>query len=336
MAGSPSTQMPSSRPLQERSEPGALLVAPWTGDGHPDHAACGRAVAAVAQSAGLPWLEYPIWAWHWASPEGQDLPAAGWWRLPLDPEDRDHKRDALQRYHSQHAALSELPGDEPILSPGFLSHFNSDRELFLGHRPATTLDAGYFDRRYQRADDPWGFESRWYERRKRALTLAVLPRRRFVATFEPGCGTGLLSAELARRSDRLLAGDIAAAATEATRRRLAGLGNVTVRQLTVPAQWPAEAFDLVVLSELGYYLDDQDLDLLVERAVGSLTDDGVMVGCHWRHPVADHRRSGDEVHERLSAAGGLSSLARYCDDDVVLDVWVRGAPTSVAAAEGLV
>ena len=114
------------------------------------------------------------------------------------------------------------------------------------------------------------------------------------------------------------------------------MDNVTVRQLTVPADWPAEGFDLVVLSELGYYLDDADLDLLVERAVGSLTDDGVLVGCHWRHPVADHRRSGDEVHEKLAAAPGLSSLARYRDDDMVLDVWVRGAPTSVATAEGLV
>jgi len=322
--------------LQKLSSSGTLLVCPWTGDGHPDHAACGHAAAAVAENVGLTWLEYPIWAWHWAAPASPELPATGWWRLALDPDDRDRKRVAVQRYRSQHTALSDLPGDQAILGPDFLSHFDSHREMYLGHGSSATLDAGYFDRRYGRADDPWGFESRWYEERKRALTLAVLPRRRFAATFEPGCGTGLLSVELARRSDRLLVGDISAAATKLTAHRLVGLEHVAVQQLTVPADWPAARFDLVVLSELGYYLDDADLDLLVERAAGSLTADGVLVGCHWRHPVADHRRPGDEVHEKLAAAPGLSSLARYRDDDMVLDVWVRGAPTSVATAEGLV
>jgi LmbE family N-acetylglucosaminyl deacetylase/SAM-dependent methyltransferase len=324
-----------SAALRDVSRPGALLVAPWIGDGHPDHAACGRAAEAVADGR-MSWLEYPIWAWHWARADRADIPESGWWRLALDAGDVSAKRAALACYVSQHTALSDRPGDEAILGADFLAHFDSDRELYLGHRPSVTLDAGYFDRRYDRSDDPWGFESRWYEERKRALTLAMLPRRRFASTFEPGCGTGLLSLELAQRSDLLLAADISMAATEATRRRLTGLDHVTVQQLTVPADWPAERFDLVVLSELGYYLDDADLDHLVERAAGALSDDGVLVGCHWRHPVADHRRSGDDVHEKLAAAPELSSLARYRDDDVAVDVWVRGPATSIATVEGLV
>ena len=39
-----------------------------------------------------------------------------------------------------------------------------------------SLTVDYFDRVYASSDDPWGFASRWYERRKRQLTMASLPR----------------------------------------------------------------------------------------------------------------------------------------------------------------
>ena len=38
-----------------------------------------------------------------------------------------------------------------------------------------TLGADYFAGIYAAADDPWGLASRWYERRKYALTVAALP-----------------------------------------------------------------------------------------------------------------------------------------------------------------
>ena len=39
----------------------------------------------------------------------------------------------------------------------------------------------YFDRLFADNDDPWAFRQRWYERRKRALTLALLTRPRYAA-----------------------------------------------------------------------------------------------------------------------------------------------------------
>ncbi|EPN67648.1 methyltransferase, partial [Pseudomonas syringae pv. actinidiae ICMP 19101] len=57
----------------------------------------------------------------------------------------------------------------------------------------------YFDELFRNNDDPWAFKQRWYERRKRALTLAALPRERYRAIFEPGCANGELSADLAER-----------------------------------------------------------------------------------------------------------------------------------------
>jgi len=67
-----------------------------------------------------------------------------------------------------------------------------------------TLGGDYFDAMYEAATDPWGFEDRWYEQRKYAISLALLPERRYRHAFEPGCSIGVLSGMLAGRCDRLL------------------------------------------------------------------------------------------------------------------------------------
>ncbi|WP_395726882.1 SAM-dependent methyltransferase [Nakamurella sp.] len=203
----------------------------------------------------------------------------------------------------------------------------------LRHR--RTLPAGYFETLYQDSDDPWGLGRSWYEQRKRALTMAVLPRARFRSAFEPGCALGLLTELLAPRCDRLVATDIAAEPLAALARRFAADPQVDVRQLAVPRQWPSGEFDLVVLSEIGYYLDHADLSAVIDRTVGSLAADGVVVACHWRHPAAGYPLTGDEVHEALTAASGLTVLAAHLEEDFRLDMFARPGAPSVARADGV-
>ena len=85
---------------------------------------------------------------------------------------------------------------------------------------AMTLGPDYFDRLYDEHRDPWGFQSRWYEKRKRRLTMAALPSERYGSVFEPGCSIGVLTADLTARSDHVLAMDISARALLEARRRL--------------------------------------------------------------------------------------------------------------------
>jgi SAM-dependent methyltransferase len=86
----------------------------------------------------------------------------------------------------------------------------------------------YFDALYDACDDPWGFRSRWYERRKRLLTMAMLPRERYRRAFEPGCGNGELSAQLADRCDSLLAADLNETAVHLAALRVAAMPHVLV------------------------------------------------------------------------------------------------------------
>ncbi len=193
--------------------------------------------------------------------------------------------------------------------------------------------AEYFDALFEGNTDPWGFKSRWYEARKRALTLACLPRWRYERAYEPGCANGELSAALATRCDYLLVTDGSQGAVNLANARLGDLSNVEVKQAWVPLHWPLQTFDLIVLSEFGFYLDASDLDSLAQKAVASLRPGGTVLACHWRRPIEGCEFTGDEVHQRLSKEMGMAQVSHLLEPDMRLDVWSHDA-RSVAQHEG--
>jgi SAM-dependent methyltransferase len=201
-----------------------------------------------------------------------------------------------------------------------------------------SLDQGYFDGMYAASADPWGFASRWYEARKYALSLALLPRERYGHAFEPGCSIGVLTELLAPRCDQLLACDVAAAAVDSAARRTASRGNVRVGRMDILRDWPPGKFDLIVFSEVLYYYAGEDLNRVLDRAAAALRPDGNLLAVHWRHPVADYPRSGDEVHLILAGHPGLARLVEHREPDFVAEVYARagGRRVSVAEAGGLV
>ncbi|GAA3953653.1 class I SAM-dependent DNA methyltransferase [Actinoplanes auranticolor] len=196
---------------------------------------------------------------------------------------------------------------------------------------------GYFQQMYADSPDPWSFDSRWYDNRKHGLTVAALPHARYRSAFEPGCSTGALTARLAPRCAALLAVDAVESAVATAAHRLAAQPHVTVAQARMPYEWPRQTFDLIVLSELGYYFDDTDLDALIAQTVAALEPGGDLVAVHWRRPVAEHARPGEEVHARLDATPGLALTAQHVEADFLLEVYARTppAPRSVAEREGL-
>jgi SAM-dependent methyltransferase len=187
---------------------------------------------------------------------------------------------------------------------------------------------------FARSDDPWMFRSRWYEARKRALTLACLPAPRYGSGYEPGCANGELSAALAERCDRLTISDGVTAAVELARARVAGLPNVRVLQAWVPQQWPDETFDLIVISELGYFLDREQLVLMATKVLSSLRPGGTVLACHWRWPIEQGELDGDTVHQILQQHLQMPRLCSLLEPDFRLDIWCQDG-RSVAAREGL-
>lgn len=128
---------------------------------------------------------------------------------------------------------------------------------------------------YARDPDPWGFAS--------------LPAARYRSGFEPGCSIGVLTRLLAGRCDMLLATDVVEAGLAQARARTADLPHVTVERRAVPDDWPPGTFELVVLSELGYYQRVDGLQRLLRGAVESLVPGGHLLAVHWRPFVPDYR-----------------------------------------------
>ena len=187
----------------------------------------------------------------------------------------------------------------------------------------TRVPIGRFEATYARSRDPWGFSTRWYERRKYALTVAALPERRYRRGFEPGCSIGVLTAQLADRCDYLLAADGVDAAVQQAKDRVAGRDNVTVRRLVLPGEWPDGPWDLVVLSELGYYFDDDDLARLLDRAAETAAAGATLVAVHWRG-ATDYPLSGDAVHQAIDDHGSFTHLGGYREPLFRLDTYRRG------------
>lgn len=296
---------------------GCVLLAPWRDDGHPDHAAAGRVAARVAQEYAAVLGEYPIWAWHWARDE--DLPWSQLRSLPLDDATVQTKRAALAEHHTQVSPLSAQPGDETLLGPQLLEHFYRPFECFVD------IDGRWgqsiFERLHASADDPWSVRSSRYEQNKRQQTLDALPAGRFERAFEPGCSIGELTAALADRCDELLAVDLSATAVRRARARTGALPNVSVQQHAVPDWWPADDFDLIVLSEVCYFLDVKGLRQLLRQTLASLRPGGHVLLCDWRHPIEGWALDAVAVHRAAHEILRLPTYSALSTEDMVLEVF---------------
>ena len=148
----------------------------------------------------------------------------------------------------------------------------------------------------------------------------------------------MLTERLAPRCGHLLSCDGAATAVRLAALRTASLGNVTVERRIIPRDWPPGGFDLIVFSEFLYYFAGGDLGRVLGLGTAALRPGGNLLAVHWRHPVAEYPRSGDDVHRALRGHAGLTRLVGHEEPDFLAEVYTRAddRAVSVAAAEGLV
>jgi 2-polyprenyl-3-methyl-5-hydroxy-6-metoxy-1,4-benzoquinol methylase len=163
-------------------------------------------------------------------------------------------------------------------------------------------DAAYFENLYAANPDPWNFTSSAYEHQKYLATLAALAGRHFTTAFEVGCSIGVLTHRLAPQCQSLLAVDIVEAALTAARLRCAELPHVTFANLKVPDLWPEnQTFDLILLSEILYFLSAADIARVAHLVAATLSQTGTVLLVNYTGKT-DELNSGDEAAKIFIAA----------------------------------
>ncbi|UJH70139.1 bifunctional PIG-L family deacetylase/class I SAM-dependent methyltransferase [Ornithinimicrobium sp. INDO-MA30-4] len=328
--------------IVNRSDEATLILAPWTDDGHTDHDSLGRAAQRAAKITGAVVVHFPIWMWHWSEPA-----SVPWSRMVAAEPSRVAcwlKRAALEEFASQRMP-SNVNFDHPpvaaILSGTLLARARRLIETLIDpgaelpvlsreDRDSRTITrSATFDEMYDAGSDPWGNAQSFYEQRRRSLLLAALGRARYERILELGCADGHVTSALVNRAEEVVAIDTSPRAVAAAR-LAAPAADITAGNL--PNDIPHEQFDLVILSEVGYFLTATELIATLRRARAALVTGGELLLCHWQHPTKSVPLDGILVHEQARTVLGYSPSAQYRDGDLCIEVWAD-AP-SIAESEG--
>lgn len=172
-----------------------------------------------------------------------------------------------------------LNADQPSNSPGRRS-----------------LSPSYFEQLYAADPDPWQFETSAYEAQKYAATLAALPQPQYRSALEIGGSIGVLTAQLAERCQALLSVDVSAQAQARAQARCRHLPQVEFALMQVPHQFPDRTFDLIVVSEVGYYWGWDDFPQAQQLIAEHLEPGGHLLLVHWTPQTQAYPLTGDQVH----------------------------------------
>lgn len=167
----------------------------------------------------------------------------------------------------------------------------------MTERGKPSRGSDYFLKLYAKNPDPWDFTGSSYEYAKYQMSLAALGERNLQNAFEIGCSIGILTRMLAPKCRSLLAVDVVDSALATARENCKTLNHVRFQNLQIPDDWPSgEKFNLIVFSEVLYYLSPVDIRRVSELVFKSLLPGGSVLLVNYTGQM-DEPCSGDEAAE---------------------------------------
>lgn len=160
--------------------------------------------------------------------------------------------------------------------------------------------AAFFEAMFRGSSDPWNFAVDPYEQFRYNTILQALQPGPYRHAYEPGCSVGALTEKLATLCERVDACDVSPSAVAEAQARCGLLPGVALRVGSIRDAVNFGQYDLIVLSEIGYYFSSTEWGCLVAGLVDQMQPGAVLLASHWLGSSPDHVLSGDEVHALLT------------------------------------
>lgn len=158
------------------------------------------------------------------------------------------------------------------------------------------ISLGGFEQKFEADPDPWQTWDSRYEASKRASLSKAIGAGRYGRGLEIAAGNGSNTPMIARKTRRLIATEGAPAGADLVREAVYGMPSVEVVLHDVADRLPAHAFDLIVISELLYYLGPKPFGMLAREVSRTLQPGGRLVLLHHVENFPDRARLADGVH----------------------------------------
>ncbi|MDX8477326.1 trifunctional glycosyltransferase/class I SAM-dependent methyltransferase/polysaccharide deacetylase [Mesorhizobium sp. VK24D] len=247
----------------------------------------------------------------------------------LSISDRDSHVGKLARLaaEAQELVRSSAEPAEPLAAPRrkpAADGHDNDRTSFWNRHFAT--------------EDPWHYGSP-YEQEKYERQLEILPAGPIGRALELACAEGHFTRQLAPRVGHLTATDISAVAIERAHDRCSDQPNVDFGVLDFSADTLPGEMDLIVCSEVLYYLDDlAELRRIAKKFVEALAPGGSFISAHAFVLRDNIERTGFDwntfgaqaISETLAATDGLVLEQSIQTELYRIDRFRRLSPGDVA------
>jgi peptidoglycan/xylan/chitin deacetylase (PgdA/CDA1 family) len=206
--------------------------------------------------------------------------------------------------------------------------------------PVRTFD--YWEELFSE-EDPWKYSVSAYESWKSGLTLGLLPTgKQLACALEVGCAEGHMTARLAQHVERLVAVDMSSTAIERAMLRCAGFDHVEFQQLDIVEGRLPKQLDLILVSEVLYYLSRDEVALIAKRFAEQLKVGGHVLLVHGNAIQDDRTRTGFDwghdfgaltIGQLFAATKGLSLSRELRSPLFTIQLFHRTGRTAKAAPE---